>query len=224
MALANPNTEELYVPTLDKPIPGESLTRDAESPAPFEGQPEITNLSDGPIRLLLLVTDEETYPKLMDSIAGGEVPLSEVAQLILFEGFAGGKWNPDMLILLFEPTVYMLMALAEKAQIEYKLYPGEEKDEEILDDQENISMLETLVEIARKNIGKKGTKVTSLPSEIQERIEEFKGEPIVEKEEEEEIEQSLMARPEEEELPEEEEEEELPEEEEEEELSLLAKK
>ena len=206
---ANPTTEELYVPTLDKPIPGESLTQDVENPAPFEGQPEITNLSDGLNELFLLVTDEETYPKLMDSISG-EVPISEVAQLILFEGFASGKWNPDMLILLFEPLVYMLMALAEKAQIEYKLYPGEDKDEEVLDEQENISMLETLVEIARKDIGSKKSKVTSLPSEIQERIKEFKGEPIVEEKEEKEaaqIEQSLMAKPNEEEV-----------------LSLLAKK
>ena len=209
----NPATEELYVPTLDKPIPGESLTRDVENPAPFEGQPEITNLSDGLNELFLFVTDEETYPKLMDSISG-EVPISEIAQLILFEGFAGGKWNPDLLALLFEPTVYMLMALAEKAQIEYKLYPGEDKDEEVLNEQENISMLEKLVEIARKDMGSKKSKVTSLPSEIQERIEEFKGEPVAEEEEKEvvaeeaaQIEQSLMAKPNEEEV-----------------LSLLAKK
>ena len=65
-------------------------------------------------------------------------------------------------------------------------------------------MLEKLVEIARKDMGSKKSKVTSLPSEIQERIKEFKGEPVVE---EKEIEQSLMAKPNEEEV-----------------LSLLAKK
>ncbi len=164
--------EELYVPEFEKPIPGQSLTNDPDNPAPFEGPPEITSLSDGLNELFLMMTDEAIYPGLMESIRDG-VPLSEIAQLTLFEGFANGKWNPDMVLLLFEPLMYMLMALSEKVQIQYVLYPGEDKDEEVLKQSENVELLRELTEIASQEIGRTGSRTTSLPPEIQERLEEF---------------------------------------------------
>ena len=178
-------TEQLVVPGFDRPIPGESLTSDPDNPMPFEGPPEITQQAEGINYLFLMVTDEEAYPDIMGSIREG-VPLSEIAQLILFEGSMQGKWNPDLLLLLFEPLIYMLMALSEKVQIEYILYPGEEKDDEVLDEEQNIELLREIAEIASKQLGKKGTKVTSLPAEIQQRLEEFepKGESLLAKEEE----------------------------------------
>lgn len=177
-------TEQLVVPGFDRPIPGESLTSDPDNPMPFEGPPEITQQAEGINYLFLMVTDEEAYPDIMGSIREG-VPLSEIAQLILFEGSMQGKWNPDLLLLLFEPLIYMLMALSEKVQIEYILYPGEEKDDEVLDEEQNIELLREIAEIASKQLGKKGTKVTSLPAEIQQRLEEFepKGESLLAKEE-----------------------------------------
>ena len=168
-------TGQLAVPSFDRPIPGESLTSDPDNPMPFEGAPEITQQAEGVNYLFLMVTDEDAYPDIMSSIREG-VPLSEIAQLILFEGFMQGKWNPDLLILLFEPLIYMLMALSEKVQIEYILYPGEEKDDEVLNEEQNIELLREIAEIASKQLGKKGTKVTSLPAEIQQRLEEFKPE------------------------------------------------
>mgnify|MGYP003149204839 CR=1 FL=1 len=177
-------TEQLVVPGFDRPIPGESLTSDPDNPMPFEGPPEITQQAEGINYLFLMVTDEEAYPDIMGSIREG-VPLSEIAQLILFEGSMQGKWNPDLLLLLFEPLIYMLMALSEKVQIEYILYPGEEKDDEVLDEEQNIELLREIAEIASKQLGKKGTKVTSLPAEIQQRLEEFepKDESLLAKEE-----------------------------------------
>jgi len=150
---------------------------------PFEGSPEITQQAEGINYLFLMVTDEEAYPDIMGSIREG-VPLSEIAQLILFEGFMQGKWNPDLLVLLFEPLIYMLMALSEKVQIEYILYPGEEKDDEVLDEEQSVEILRKIAEIAIKDIGR-GNKVTSLPAEIQQRLEEFepKGESLLAKEE-----------------------------------------
>jgi hypothetical protein len=176
--------EQLAVPSFEKPIPGESLTNDPDSPMPFEGPPEITQPAEGINYLFLMITSEEAYPDIMGSIRE-EVPLSEIAQLILFEGFMQGKWNPDMLMLLFEPLIYMLMALSEKVQIEYVLYPGEDKDDKVLNDEQSVEMLRKIAEIAIKDIGR-GNKVTSLPAEIQQRLEEFKpkDESLLAKEEE----------------------------------------
>lgn len=163
---------QIAMPQFEKPIPGSSLTSSVDNPKPFEKAPEITKQADGINYLFLKLTDEEQYPKVMSSIREG-VPLSELAQLVLFEGFSQGKWNPDMVLLLFEPLIYMLMALSEKVQIEYVLYPNEEKDDEVLDIEQEVEILRKIADIAAKEVGT-GSKITSLPSEIQERLEEFK--------------------------------------------------
>jgi hypothetical protein len=180
---------QIAMPQFEKPIPGSSLTSSVDNPKPFEQAPEITKQADGINYLFLKLTDEEQYPKVMSSIREG-VPLSEIAQLVLFEGFSQGKWNPDMVLLLFEPLIYMLMALSEKVQIEYVLYPNEEEDDRVLDEEQSVELLREIAEIASKQLGKRGTKVTSLPSEIQERLEEFnpKDVNLLDKKEEKDIE------------------------------------
>jgi len=188
---------QIAMPQFEKPIPGSSLTSSVDNPKPFEKAPEITKQADGINYLFLKLTDEEQYPKVMSSIREG-VPLSEIAQLVLFEGFSQGKWNPDMVLLLFEPLIYMLMALSEKVQIEYVLYPNEEKDDEVLDEEQSVELLRKIAEVAVKDIGR-GNKVTSLPSEIQERLEKFKPQDVSlldkKEEKEEEEEKETIATP-----------------------------
>ena len=54
----------------------------------------------------------------------------------LTDGFQKGMWNPDLMLMLIEPTAYMLIALAERAGIEMVVYQGQLDDvdetEEIL--------------------------------------------------------------------------------------------
>jgi hypothetical protein len=47
-----------------------------------------------------------------------KIPVNAIAEIILTEGFRKGKFNPDMMLNLLEPTMYMLMAIAEKSGIE----------------------------------------------------------------------------------------------------------
>ena len=75
------------------------------------------------------IIEEETYIPLMQAIADG-YPLMDVTQAILFKGFSEGKWNPDLFVLLAEPTAYMLMALAERADIDFVINRGEEEDDD----------------------------------------------------------------------------------------------
>ena len=44
----------------DRPIPGESLTNDPESPAPFEGPPQFSQKEDALEYLFVLLTEEDT--------------------------------------------------------------------------------------------------------------------------------------------------------------------
>jgi hypothetical protein len=110
-------------------IPGQSLTNDPNAPLPFEKAPQFTNLRDAIEFIFVKLTDEAVYVPMMQHVADG-VPVMELVQLMLFEGFNQGKWNPDLMMLLAEPATYMIMALAERAGIsDYKIYIGEEEEE-----------------------------------------------------------------------------------------------
>ena len=63
----------------------------------------------------------------------------ELAQITLYAGFYKGKWNPDLMMLLMEPVIYMIMALAERAGVEYRL-----DDEESVSDKDRVGAFSRL--------------------------------------------------------------------------------
>ena len=115
--------------TLNRSIPGQGLTNDPESPYPWEKAPEFTALDTSLQYIFGLLIDPENYVPIMDVIADGTA-LMDITQGILFKGFTEGKWNPDLMMLLAEPVAYILLALAERADINPKIYKGEEEDED----------------------------------------------------------------------------------------------
>ena len=122
-----PQLEE-YQGRMDRPIPGQSLTEAPDTSQPYVSSPEFTVIQEAIDYIFVTVTEEETYENVMSSIARG-VSIMEITQLLLFAGFNEGKWNPDLMLLLAEPTAYMLMGLAERAGIDYKI--TDEDDDEI---------------------------------------------------------------------------------------------
>jgi len=117
-----------------RPIPGSSLTNDPENPAPYENPPTFTSVHRASEYIWDKFIEPETYVSLMGSVAEG-VPLADMAQIILFREFQDGAWNPDLMLMLFEPTVYMIMALAERLDLPMTIYEGELDDE---DEEEQI--------------------------------------------------------------------------------------
>ena len=111
---------------MGRPIPGQSLTNDPENPAPYEQAPEMTNVHEASIYLWDFVTEEETYAALMTAI-DNEVPVMHIVQTILFNEFQQGKWNPDLMLMLAEPLAYMLIALAERLDLDIKVDDEEEE-------------------------------------------------------------------------------------------------
>jgi hypothetical protein len=46
-----------------------------------------------------------------------------MAQVILYKGYTEGLWNPDLMLSLIEPTIYLLINIADYADIkDYTLY------------------------------------------------------------------------------------------------------
>jgi len=156
--------------TLNKPIPGQGLTNDPDNPYPWEKAPEFTDLDAALGYLLNAITQEESYAALMDMIAK-QTPLMELTQVILFKGFTEGKWNPDLMMIAAEPLCYMLLALAERADITAVILKDDDEDIEAEKQTFGGNMakekLNKLAEAARKNIVPKGV----LPKAIEEDIE-----------------------------------------------------
>ena len=193
----NPEAVEAFAKA-GRPIPGQSLTANPDEPRPFEGPPDFTNFKEALDYTAAELLLEENYTPMVLAIGDG-IPVTDLAMQIGYVGFREGKWNPDLMMMLIEPLMYLLMALAEKADIQYRIDDEDDEDDEdsILEDKvKNIA--ETL---KAKEMGKmpKG----ALPSDIVEKIEtldipkesllERTKEPILE-EEQTQPQQSLLTR------------------------------
>lgn len=168
-----------------RPIPGQSLTSDPENPAPYERPAKYASVHEASEEIFSGLIEEETYKDLMGILAD-DVPVMDIVQTLLFAGFKEGKWNPDLMLMLVEPVAYMLLALAERAGIDPKIYQGEEEDEA----EERVFGVELKKEkIARiKKLAALGkTPSSAITEEMVETIEEL---PVPET-------SSLMGRPEE---------------------------
>ena len=158
--------------SLNRPIPGQGLTNDPDSPHPWEKAPEFVELDESLRYLLEIITSKEAYSALINMMADG-TPLMEITQVLLFQGFTEGKWNPDLMMILAEPLCYMLLALCERSDIDPVIYDAENEDDEANENAKmfNIDMekekFEKLTKAARKNSIPAGI----LPVDIQEEIE-----------------------------------------------------
>ena len=61
----------------------------------------------------------------------------DIVKIYLIEAFEEGIINPDMVMLLAEPLAYMLMSLAERADIDFVIERTEEGDEDDDDEEGN---------------------------------------------------------------------------------------
>lgn len=109
-------------------IPGQSLTTNPDEKAPYEKPPQFTNVHAASEYIFEIATETERYGAIMEMLGDG-VPLMNVVQTLLFAGFTTGKWNPDLMLLLVEPTAYIILALAERAGLDPTITDGEEEEE-----------------------------------------------------------------------------------------------
>ena len=180
-----------------KPIPGQSLTNDPDQRYPWENPPEYTDYKQALNFIADQLLDKEVYVPMMKGIGAG-VPITDITLQMLQAGFEQGKWNPDLLMMLIEPTVYTLMALAEKANIQYRINGDEEEDMDE-DDEKDIQMMKqkNLQELVKTKVSQE-SKVPSgvVPREILQQIDNMKmPKSLLSKEEpQQEEEESLLAR------------------------------
>lgn len=159
-----------FLSTNGRPIPGSSLTNSKDNPYPWESPPQFTELQPAIDAIFIELTEPEAYYSLLGLLENG-LPVGDVTQIVLQDGFQKGMWNPDLLMLLIEPVMYMIIALAEKGGVhDYVTYRGEEEEE--MEDDEQLDSVEKAIDIAQDRIVPKAQK-GMFPKEIEEKLEEF---------------------------------------------------
>ena len=178
-----------------RPIPGQSLTNSTEEPYNWEKPAEYTNSKEAMLFLFESLTVPETTSNILLSLNKG-VGIIDIASITLYTGFTEGKWNPDLMMLLMEPTMYMIMALAEKAEIEYVMDAEDEiEEEEILGDkavkeiEKGIGSLDAIRKQAAQRVSPQ-----SVPQEVREIIEKTNIEPSILERVEQEQSKSLLSK------------------------------
>ena len=177
-----------------KAIPGQSLTNDPQQPYNWEKPAEYSNPNEAMLYIFESLTVPETTTNTLLSISNG-VGIIDIASIVLYSGFLEGKWNPDLMTLLMEPTMYMLMALAEKADIDYSLEAGDDEiiemspENQIADLNDKISIQDVKLKSAQQ------ANPQSVPQDVRQVIEETELSPsLLERVKEQTQSKSLLGR------------------------------
>ena len=94
---------------LEGAVPGQSLTNAPDQPYPWEGPPEITSQKEAINRIFLDIIKPGNIEVLSDLMAN-DIPIANIAEMLIKTGFQKGKYNPDLAITLMEPTMFMLLS------------------------------------------------------------------------------------------------------------------
>jgi hypothetical protein len=178
-----------------KAIPGQSLTNDPQQPYNWEKPAEFTNTKEAMLYVFETLTVPEAAENTLLSINNG-VSIIDIASIVLYSGFLEGKWNPDLMTLLMEPTMYMLIALAEKADISYVLDSKEEQGDNEIDSEKTLNAYKkgigALEEIKKQAVNKVNPQV--VPTEVRDIIEDVNLSPSLLEKVEQEKSTSLLGR------------------------------
>lgn len=120
-----------------RPIAGQSLTDNPATPYPWEKPPEFTSKDDAIEHYLGIFTIPETYEAIMDSLEEG-IPVMDLVQMYLMDGFKKGEINADLMMLLAEPLAYLLLGLSERAGIKARITDEDEAIDEEEDEEDEI--------------------------------------------------------------------------------------
>ena len=139
---SKPIPELIGQTAFEAPIPGQSLTNSPDADYAWKKQPEMVDIKQAREKIFLNLLEPDKLQEIQ-KLMMNEVPVDAIAQTMLVEGFRQGKFNPDLALQLLEPTMYMLLAIAERSGIKPTLdiedeEPDEEESEEIINQSKTL--------------------------------------------------------------------------------------
>jgi hypothetical protein len=150
-------------------IPGQSLTNSPETPHRWEQPPEFSEPHKAMLQIFETITEKESLANILLSLVKG-VSVIDLSSIILYTGFIEGKWSPDLMALLMEPTMYMIMYLGDKAKLDYSMDSKQENNVDELSGEDQLkritSSLDELKQVAADRVSP-----MSVTPEIKEELE-----------------------------------------------------
>ena len=179
-------------------IAGQSMSASPDSKMPWDGPPQYAGIKEASEAIFLSLLEEENLTSILDLLEN-DIPVSEITSVLLLTGFSKGQYSPDLLMMLIEPVMYMIMAIADKFGIEnVKIYAGEEEDynadfdENMTDKELEDSKVQSLQDIFKNKRISPDLRNTMENSEIAEKLESIDIDSLMARREEEPMPTSLL--------------------------------
>ena len=146
-------------------IPGQSLTSDLEQPRPWERPPEFANPREALNHITSLILKPDSVKELLAALTNG-ASVGDIAMSIVYSQYAEGKISPQTMLLTMEPVMYVIMGIAEEADVNYTIDGDniEEADEDEI--REQLNEFESAVSKISKETAKKNITLENMPSNI----------------------------------------------------------
>ena len=168
-----PTPENLKEVLFEGPVPGQALTNAPDQAYPWEQPPEHTSVKEAREKIFLGLLEPERLKGVQDLMLN-DISVNAIAEVVLTEGFRKGKFNPDMMLNLLEPTMYMLMAIAEKSGIQPIVDSDdqgfEEEDEETVQNAVNERNQSVREGQRFRDVKVKTIQPTAVSTDIEERL------------------------------------------------------
>tara|TARA_Y100001963_G_C6745596_1_gene431448 strand:- start:122 stop:778 length:657 start_codon:yes stop_codon:yes gene_type:complete len=166
------------------PTPGQSLTNNPDQPREFETPPQFTSIKEAQHALFSDLVKPEVLKGIAEAISK-DIPLEVLAKIILMRGYQMGMFNPDMMLLLIEPLLYMLLIIAEKLEMSYRIFE-EDDPRTSLNEQEKLEVLQSAETDAKQqtkfgNMRPQQLSPESVDSELREQLENLPIESLLER-------------------------------------------
>lgn len=181
-------------------IPGQSMTASPDSKMPWDGPPEYSGLKEATEAIFLDLLEEDNLRSIVDLLQNG-IPVSEITSVLLMTGYSKGKYNPDLLLMLIEPVMYMIMAIGDRFGIEnVKIYQGEEEedalsyDEEISPEDLDDVKMKSLQDIFKNKVISPDLRNTMENSEVAQKLADIDVESLMAKPKEKQAPESLLGQ------------------------------
>ena len=140
----------------DAPVPGQGLT-DKPGNYPWEHPPQYTDTSEAAD----YVWDKLTQPQFAEQVIAmldAGIPVEAIGRIIIFTGFAEGKWTPDVAFIIAEPVMKMIAAVGihggvKKIRMSMQDLTNKKSLQSIIQIKENRKQFETIAKGISKDIG-----------------------------------------------------------------------
>jgi len=153
-----------------KAVAGQSLTNNPDSSKPWERPPLFTNPKEALEDVTQRIFSEGGIKGIAGALHKG-ASVGNITEIILYQDFYDGKYNPDVMLMLYEPVFYSIMNIGEAANLNYRLDDKKINDlgkDEDKDNQEKINSIKDI----RKTVAAKTMQSNAVPPELKEQMQE----------------------------------------------------